>query len=107
MLLGFDAKHPALEGNGNCDWFWRCNLPVVPEPTNEFYFDLMTFARARAHLERGTFDDWHDNSLAMLEALESYKHHGIASGIIGIDEVLDQLRKKYESEVEEEQESRQ
>ena len=107
LLLGFDAKHPALEGNGNCDWFWRCNLPVVPEPTNEFYFDLMTFARARAHLERGTFDDWHDNSLAMLEALESYKHHGIASGIIGIDEVLDQLRKKYESEVEEEQESRQ
>ena len=96
-LLGFDASHRTMEDNENCDWFWRCRLP---EGTNEFYFDLMTFAQARAHLERGAFDDWNDNSLAVLEAMEAYKRYEVGKVIVGIDDVLRKLREKYEFEVE-------
>jgi DNA-binding transcriptional regulator/RsmH inhibitor MraZ len=60
----------------------------------------MDFAKVRAHLERGTYDDWHDNSLAMFDWMEDYKDSDVGKGIIGIDDVLDQLLAKYESEVE-------
>ncbi len=99
-FLGFDANYRVVEGNGNCDWFWRCSLSVVPVRTNEFFFTLMTYARTRAHLANGTYDDWHDNSLAMYDWLTYYKEHDIGKGIIGIDDVLTQLYAKYETEVE-------
>ena len=102
VLLGFDDKHKTVDGNENCDWFWRCCLPVTPVHTNEFFFTLMTYARARAHLANGTYDDWHDNSLAMYDWLTCYKEHDVGEGILGIDEVMSQLYAKYEAEVESE-----
>lgn len=97
VLLGFDEQHKTMEGNENCDWFCSCLLPIQ---AHEFFFELQIFARTRAHLESGTYDDWHDNSLAMLDALEAYKCEEVGKGIIGIDDVLQKLREKYESEVE-------
>mgnify|MGYP002672946961 CR=1 FL=1 len=99
-LLGFDSKHKTVDGNGCCDWYWRCRLPVEPVQANEFFFDLMDYARVRAHLERGTYDDWHGNSLAMLDWIEYYKDNDVGKGIVDIDDVLGQLKAKYESEVE-------
>ena len=99
-LLGFDSKHKTAEGNENCDWFWQCFLPAGPVRANEFFYELMTYARARAHLARGTYDDWHGSSLAMFDWMEDYKNDGVGKGIIDIDNVLDQLLAKYESEVE-------
>ena len=100
VLLGFDSRHKTVDGNENTDWFWRCRPPSEPEQAHEFFFDLWEYARARAHLERGTYDDWHDSSFAMFEWMEDYKDDGIGKGIIDIDNVLDQLLAKYESEVE-------
>lgn len=100
VFLGFDLNHKTVEGNENCDWFWRCSLSVAPVRTNEFFFTLMTYARTRAHLANGTYDDWHDNALAMYDWLTCYKEHDIGKGIIGIDDVLSQLYAKYETEVE-------
>ena len=99
-LLGFDPKHKTVEGNENCDWFWQCFLPDGPVRANHFFYELMTYARARAHLARGTYDDWHGSSLAMFDWMEYYKRFDIGKGIIDIDNVLDQLLSKYESEVE-------
>lgn len=99
-LLGFDSKHKTVEGNENCDWFWQCFLPAAPERANEFFYELMTYARARAHLARGTFDDWYGSSFAMFEWMEDYKRFDTGKGIIDIDNVLDQMLSKYESEVE-------
>ena len=99
-FLGFDSNHRTVEGNENCDWFWRCSLPVAPVRTNEFFFTLMTYARTRGHLANGTYDDWHDDSLAMYDWLIYYKEHDVGKGIIGIDDVLSQLYAKYEAEVE-------
>ena len=100
VLLGFDSKHKTIDGNENCDWFWRCRKPMELEESYDFFSDLMDFAKVRAHLERGTYDDWHDNSLAMFDWMEDYKDSDVGKGIIGIDDVLDQLLAKYESEVE-------
>ena len=100
VLLGFDSKRKTVDGNENCDWYWRCRPPVEPVQTNEFFFDLMDYARVRAHLERGTYDDWHGSSVGMFVWMEHYKDSGIGKGIIDIDNVLDQLLSKYESEVE-------
>lgn len=100
VLLGFDSKHKMVDGNENCDWYWRCRPPVEPVQANEFFFDLIDYARVRAHLERGTYDDWHGSSLAMFDWMEDYKNDGVGKGIIDIDNVLDQLLAKYESEVE-------
>lgn len=100
VFLGFDSNHKTVEGNENCDWFWRCYLPVDPVRTNEFFFTLMTYAQTRAHLANGTYDDWHDSSLAMHDWLTYYKEHDVGKGIIGFDEVLAQLYAKYEAEVE-------
>ena len=99
-LLGFDSTHRAVEGNENCDWFWQCFLPEGPVQANDFFYELMTYARARAHLARGTYDDWHGSSFAMFEWMEYYKRFDVGKGIIDIDNVLDQLLSKYESEVE-------
>ena len=99
-LLGFDSKHKTVEGNENCDWFWQCRLPAGPVQANHFFYELLTYARTRAHLARGTYDDWHDSSLAMFNWLEHYKRCDVGKGIIDIDDVLDQLLSKYESEVE-------
>ena len=99
-LLGFDARHRTFEGNENCDWFWQCFLPAGPIQANHFFYDLMTYARTRAHLARGTYDDWHGSPLAMFEWMEDYKRFGIGKGIIDIENVLDQMLSKYESEVE-------
>ena len=99
-LLGFDSKHKTVEGNENCDWFWQCFLPAAPERANEFFYELMTYARARAHLARGTFDDWYGSSFVMFEWMEDYKRFDTGKGIIDIDNVLDQMLSKYESEVE-------
>ena len=99
-LLGFDSKHKTVEGNENCDWFWQCYLPEGPVQANDFFYELMTYARARAHLARGTYDDWHGSSFAMFEWMEYYKRFDVGKGIIDIDNVLDQLLSKYESEVE-------
>lgn len=60
----------------------------------------MTYARTRGHLANGTYDDWHDDSLAMYDWLIYYKEHDVGKGIIGIDDVLTQLYAKYETEVE-------
>ena len=100
VLLGFDSRHKTVEGNENTDWFWRCRPPSEPEQAYEFFFDLWEYARVRAHLERGTYDDWHDNSLAMFMFMEDYKDSDVGKGIIGMDDVLDRLLAKYESEVE-------
>jgi DNA-binding transcriptional regulator/RsmH inhibitor MraZ len=100
VLLGFDSKHKTIDGNENCDWFWRCCKPMELEESYDFFSHLMDFAKVRAHLERGTYDDWHDNSLAKFDCMESYKDSDVGKGIIGIDDVLDQLLAKYESEVE-------
>ncbi|MBQ3288746.1 MAG: hypothetical protein IJH50_04980 [Kiritimatiellae bacterium] len=99
-LLGFDSNHKTVEGNENCDWFWQCFLPGEAVRANDFFYDLMTYARARAHLARGTYDDWHGSSIAMFEWMEYYKWHDVGKGIIDIENVLDQLLAKYESEVE-------
>ena len=99
-LLGFDPKHKTIEGNENCDWFWQCFLPTGSVRANEFFYELMTYARARAHLARGTFDDWYGSSFAMFEWMEDYKRFDTGKGIIDIDKVLDQMLSKYESEVE-------
>jgi len=99
-LLGFDSQHVTIEGNENGDWFWQSDLPAGPVQANHFFYDLITYARVRAHLARGTYDDWHDSALAMFNWLEYYKRFGIGKGIIDIDNVLDQLLSKYESEVE-------
>lgn len=100
VLLGFDERHKTTDGNENCDWFCRCRLPVSPVQANDFFFELQIFARTRAWLEHGTYDDWHDNSLAMLEALEAYGREDVGKGIIGFGEVISRLREKYESEVD-------
>ena len=100
VLLGFDSRHKTVDGNENCDWYWRCRLPVEPVQANEFFFDLIDYARVRAHLERGTYDDWHDSSVGMFISMERYKDDGVGKGIIDIDIVLDKLLAKYESEVE-------
>ena len=99
-LLGFDSKHKTIEGNENCDWFWQCFLPAGPVQANHFFYELMTYARTRGHLAKGTYDDWHDSSLAMFNWLEYYKRCDVGKGIIDIDNVLEQLLSKYESEVE-------
>jgi len=99
-LLGFDSSHKTVDGNENCDWFWQCFLPEGPVRANDFFYDLMTYARARAHLARGTYDDWHGSSIAMFEWMEYYRRFDIGKGIVDIDYVLDQLLSKYESEVE-------
>ncbi len=99
-LLGFDSKHKTIEGNENCDWFWQCFLPAGPMQANHFFYELITYARTRAHLARGTYDDWHDSALAMFNWLEYYKRCDVGKGIIDIDNVLEQLLSKYESEVE-------
>lgn len=99
-LLGFDSRYKTVEGNENCDWFWQCFLPEGPVRANDFFYDLMTYARARAHLARGTYDDWHGSSIAMFEWMEYYGRFDVGKGIIDIDDVLDQLLSKYESEVE-------
>lgn len=99
-LLGFDSKHKTVEGNENCDWFWQCFLPGGPVRANHFFYELMTYARTRAHLARGTYDDWHGSSFAMFEWMEDYRRFDIGKGILDIDNVLDQLLSKYESEVE-------
>ena len=99
-LLGFDSRHKTVDGNENCDWFWQCYLPEGPVRANVFFYDLRTYARARAHLARGTYDDWHGSSIAMFEWMEYYKRFDIGKGIVDIDYVLDQLLSKYESEVE-------
>ena len=100
VFLGFDSNHKTVEGNENCDWFWRSFLPAGPVQANHFFYELMTYARTRGHLARGTYDDWHDSSLAMHEWLTYYKEHDVGKGIIGIDDVLAQLYAKYEAEVE-------
>ena len=100
VFLGFDLNHRTVDGNENCDWFWQCCLPVSPVRANEFFFTLMTYARTRAHLANGTYDNWHGSSFAMFEWMEDYKDDGIGRGIIDIDNVLDQLLAKYEFEVE-------
>lgn len=100
VFLGFDSNHKNVEGNENCDWFWRSDLPAEPVQANHFFYELMTYARTRGHLARGTYDDWHDNPLAMYEWLTYYKEHDGGKGIIGIDDVLSQLYAKYEAEVE-------
>ena len=99
-LLGFDSCHKTVAGNENCDWFWQSDLPDGPEQANNFFYELMTYARTRAHLARGTYDDWHGSSIAMFEWMEYYKRFDVGKGIIDIDYVLDQLLSKYESEVE-------
>ncbi len=100
VLLGFDSKQKTVDGNENSDWYWRCRPPVEPVQTNEFFFDLIDYARVRAHLERGTYDDWHGDSLAMLVWMEHYKENDVGKGIVDIDDVLERLNAKYESEVE-------
>ena len=100
VLLGFDSRHKTVEANENGDWFWRCRPPAEPIQANEFFFDLIDYARVRAHLERGTYDDWHDSSVGMFISMERYKDDGVGKGIIDIDIVLDKLLAKYESEVE-------
>ena len=100
VFLGFDSNHKTVEGNENCDWFWQSDLPAEPVQANHFFYELMTYARTRGHLARGTYDDWHDSSLAMHEWLTYYKEHDVGKGIIGIDDVLAQLYAKYEAEVE-------
>ena len=100
VFLGFDSNHKTVEGNENCDWFWQSDLPAGPVQANHFFYELMTYARTRGHLARGTYDDWHDSSLAMHEWLTHYKEHDVGKGIIGIDDVLAQLYAKYEAEVE-------
>lgn len=100
VFLGFDSNHKTVEGNENCDWFWQRFLPARPVQANYFFYELITYARTRGHLARGTYDDWHDSSLAMFEWMEDYKRYDIGKGIIDIDNVLDQLLAKYESEVE-------
>ena len=100
VFLGFDSNHKTVVGNENCDWFWQSYLPDGSVRANHFFYDLMTYARARAHLARGTYDDWHGSSFAMFEWMEDYKRYDIGKGIIDIDNVLDQLLVKYESEVE-------
>lgn len=88
VLLGFDSKHKTVDGNENCDWYWRCRPPVETVQTNEFFFDLIDYARVRAHLERGTYDDWHGSSVGMFVWMEDYKNDGVGKGIIDIDNVL-------------------
>lgn len=88
VLLGFDSKHKTVDGNENCDWYWRCRPPVELVQTNEFFFDLIDYARVRAHLERGTYDDWHGSSVGMFVWMEDYKNDGVGKGIIDIDKVL-------------------
>ena len=100
VFLGFDSNHMTVEGNENCDWFWRSDLPDGTPQANHFFYELITYARTRGHLARGTYDDWHDSSLAMHEWLTYYKEHDVGKGIIGIDDVLAQLYAKYEAEVE-------
>ena len=100
VFLGFDSNHKTIEGNENCDWFWQSYLPPGPVQANHFFYELITYARTRGHLTRGTYDDWHDSSLAMHEWLTYYKEHDVGKGIIGIDDVLAQLYAKYEAEVE-------
>ena len=100
VFLGFYSNHKTVEGNENCDWFWQSYLPPGPVQANHFFYELITYARTRGHLARGTYDDWHDSSLAMHEWLTYYKEHDVGKGIIGIDDVLAQLYAKYEAEVE-------
>jgi hypothetical protein len=100
VLLGFDPNHKTVEGNENCDWFWQSDLPAGPVQANHFFYELMTYARTRGHLARGTYADWHDSALAMHEWLTYYKEHDVGKGIMGIDDVLAQLYAKFEAEVE-------
>ena len=100
VFLGFDANHKTVEGNENCDWFWQTDLPDGPIQVNNFFYELITYARTRAHLARGTYDEWHGSSLAMHDWLTFYKEHDVGKGIIDIDYVLAQLYAKYEAEVE-------
>lgn len=100
VFLGFDSNHKTVEGNENCDWFWESDLPDGPPQANHFFYELITYARARGHLARGTYDDWHDSSLAMHDWLTYYKEHDVCKWIIGIDDVLSQLYAKRQAEVE-------
>ncbi len=102
VILGFDSNHKTVEGNENCDWYWQSELPAGTVQANNFFYELITYARTRGHLARGTYDDWHNNSLAMHDWLTYYKEHDVGSRIIGIDDVLAQLYAKNQSEVEQE-----
>ena len=66
-------------------------MPIWPERTNKFFFELIVYVRAKVEFQMGTYDEWHDNSFAMYECIDDYKRFDVGKGgrgVVGLPNIV-------------------